>query len=267
MHRFLLPLALVMSGLMLGGCAAVPLTPDPLAGQRLAAPPTDYTALLTHPDRPSEDFKDDTARKPAEVLKFVGIDYGMTIVEIEAGGGYYTELMSYAVGADGKVYMQNPVAFDALFGDAITARLDDRLENVQALRTNFDALTLPDASADLVTWFLGPHELWFRPDGVTEDAFGNPDKAFAEIARVLKPGGTFVAIDHIAPAGTPPESGSDTHRIDPAIVKEFALAAGLELVASSDILANLKDDGTASVFDPALRRNTNRFIFKFRKTG
>ncbi len=266
MRRSFLPLVLMLGSLALSACTATPPS-SPFGAQRLSAPPTDYAALLTHPDRPLDDFKDDPARKPAQVLEFVGLDYGMTIVELEAGGGYYTELLSYAVGADGKVYMQNPRAFDAFFGEAITARLDDRLANVEALRTNFDALELGDNSADLVTWFLGPHELWFQPDGSGPDAFGNPEAAFAEIVRVLKPGAEFVVIDHAAPAGAPPESGSDTHRIDPAIVKRFAKAAGLDLVGTSDLLANPQDDGTASVFDPDLRRNTNRFILKFRKAG
>jgi len=265
MRRTFLTFVLTFTGLVLGACTATPLSSNPLAGQRLTAPPTDYSALLTHPDRPRGDFKDDAARKPDQVLQFVGLEYGMTIVELEAGGGYYTELLSYAAGAEGKVYMQNPVYIDRVFGEAIKARLDNRLGNVQALRTDFDELPVPDNSADLVTWFLGPHELWYRPDGAPEEAFGNPAKAFAEIARVLKPGGKFVTIDHNAPAGASAETGNDTHRIDPAIIRQLAQDAGLELVGTSDLLANPADDGTASVFDPALRRKTNRFILKFRK--
>lgn len=247
----------------LTACTSLPAN-APFEGTRLTAPPIDFTALLTHPDRPADDFEDDRSRMPAEVLAFAGLKQGMTIVEIEAGAGYYTELLSHGVGPEGKVYMQNPLSFDGFFGDAIKIRLaEDRLANVQAVRTNFDALTVADNSADIVTWFLGPHELWFRPDGAPEDAFGNPQQAFAEIARVLKPGGSFVVMDHAAPAGAPAESGSDIHRIDPAIVVQLAEAAGFALVDSSDILANPNDDGTVSVFDPSLRRMTNRFIYKF----
>ena len=252
------------AALFLSACATAS-NYDPLAGKRLSPPPVEYKSLLTHPDRPAEDFADDAARMPAKVLEFAGLSYGMTIVELEAGGGYYTELMAHAIGPQGKVFMHNPLAFDAFFGEAITERLDGRLANVQALRTNFDELTVADESADLVTWFLGPHELWFQPEGAPEEAFGNPDKAFAEIVRVLKPGGVFVASDHKAAAGSPAQSGSDTHRIDPAIVLDHAKRAGLELVEESDLFANPEDDYSLSVFDPSVRRKTDRFMFKFRK--
>ena len=259
-------LAALLAGALLAGCAATTVD-DPLAGKRLSPPPADHVAVLTHPDRPADDFAEDAARKPSDVLAFTGIDYGMTVVELEAGGGYYTELFAHTVGPQGKIFMHNPLAFDAFFGEAIEKRLDNRLLNVQAMRTNFDELTVADGSADIVTWFLGPHELWFRPQGAPVDAFGNPDKAFAEIVRVLKPGGVFVATDHKAAPGAPPETGSDTHRIDPAIVKAHAARAGLELVEESDLLANSEDDYTISVFDPAVRRKTDRFMIKFRKAG
>ena len=254
----------VATAFCLAACA-VSATDDPLAGKRLSPPPADHVAVLTHPDRPAADFAEDAARKPSQVLAFTGIDYGMTVVEIEAGGGYYTELFAHTVGPQGKIYMQNPVAFDAFFGDAIVERLDERLLNVQAMRTNFDQLTVADQSVDLVTWFLGPHELWFQPAGAPKEAFGNPEKAFAEIVRVLKPGGVFVTSDHKAAAGAPAQSGSETHRIDPAIILDYAKRAGLELVEESALLENPEDDYSISVFDPSVRRKTDRFLFKFRK--
>ena len=163
--------------------------------------------------------------------------------------------------------MHNPLVFDVFYGDEIEARLDDRLKNVQPIRADFDELTVATGSADIVTWFLGPHELWFRPAGAPVDAFGNPDKAFAEIARVLKPGGVFVVMDHKAAAGTPPATGNDTYRIDPAIVLGHAGRAGLELVEESDLLANTEDDYTLSARDPAILGKTDRFLLKFTKPG
>ena len=49
------------------------------------------------------------------------------------------------------------------------------------------------------------------------------------------------------------------------LIRAMAEAAGLEFVASSDVLANADDDHTLMVFDPSIRRNTDRFIMTFAK--
>lgn len=248
-------------------CATAPYS-DPLAGQRLAPPPVDYSALLTHPDRPAADLTDDALRKPAAVLEFAGVTYGMTVVELEAGGGYYTELLAHAVGPDGRVYMQNPQEFDAFAGPAIEARVaDGRLSNVELMRTHFDEITVEDNTVDLVTWFLGPHELWFQPSGPAEDVFGNPDDTFQEIARVLKPGGSLVLLDHSAPEGAGVETGNETHRIDPAIIVALAEGAGLVVSDKSDLLAQPDDPLDVHVFDPSVRRKTDRFLIRLEKSS
>jgi len=217
-------------------------------------------------DRPASDYEQHQARKAPDVLAFTGIGAGMTVIDMEAGGGVYTEIFAKTVGPSGTVHMQNPPLFDGFAGDAIKARVaDGRLPNVQQMRTAFDTLPVADASVDVVTWFLGPHELWFYPEGVEKGILGDPDKAFAEIARVLKDGGHFIALDHQAPAGSPPETGGTTHRIDRAIVEQRAAAVGLSLADESDLLANPADDGTKNVFDPSIRRQTDRFLLKFEK--
>ena len=117
---------------------------------------------LNHSDRPSEDAAADARRMPLEVLAFAGLEEGMTILELEAGAGYYTEILSRALGATGLVIMQNPAAFDGFFGEAVENRLaNNRLSNVRLSKTNFDDLDAADNSIDMGTWILGPHELGF----------------------------------------------------------------------------------------------------------
>lgn len=250
--------------------ATAPADPAPAAPEapspKVAPGGFDYESVFRQDDRPEQDYEMYPMRKSAEVLSFTGVMPGMRVVEMEAGGGFYTELFSRVVGPEGKIYMQNPVSFKNFLGDSVAKRVDGRLLNVQIVESAFDNLSdVPDNDADLVTWFLGPHELWYTPEGEPEGALGDPDMSFDEIARVLKPGGHLVVLDHSAPAGSPPTTGGETHRIDKAVIIALAEQHGLTLVEESDILANPDDDRTIQVFNPAVRRKTDRFLLKFSK--
>ncbi|MEP7209815.1 MAG: methyltransferase domain-containing protein [Alphaproteobacteria bacterium] len=241
----------IAMALALAACA----TPGP--APRMAV---DYSALLAAPTRPAADRADDAARKPADVLAFMNIQGGQTILELEAGGGYYTELLAGAVGPTGHVIMQAPPEFKLS-----PARLENnRLPNVKTLVSRFDALgDVPSGSVDKVVWILGPHELYYVPKGST--GLGDATKSYAEIVRVLKPGGEFIAMDHAAAAGAPTTTGGTVHRVDPAVVTKMATAAGLKFVDKSDVLANPADDHSKVVYDPSLRRHTDQFLFRFKK--
>jgi predicted methyltransferase len=275
---------LSLAGVLLAACTtpAAEHVPDVAPAEVAAAAPADpaleapspkvapggfdYESVFRQDDRPEQDYEMYPVRKSAEVLSFTGVMPGMRVVEMEAGGGFYTELFSRVAGPNGKVYMQNPVSFKNFLGDSVAKRVDGRLLNVQIVESAFDNLSdVPDNDADIVTWFLGPHELWYTPEGEPEGALGDPDMSFDEIARVLKPGGHLVVLDHSAPAGSPPTTGGETHRIDKAVIIALAEQHGLTLVEESDILANPDDDRTIQVFNPAVRRKTDRFLLKFSK--
>jgi predicted methyltransferase len=283
MNKFMI-LGLTISALTLAACgqnankvdAANPNTETEMAGapeaeKAIVAEQGNKAAVtmaLLNPNRPDADRADDEARKAADVLQFTGIMPGMTVLELEAGGGYYTQALSYLVGGDGKVIRQNPAAFDAFMKpEDIAARFGEdgkRFANVEHLKSNFDDYSsVADNSVDVVTWFLGPHELFFTPeDGNT---FGTPEKSYAEIYRVLKPGGKFIALDHKTTPGAPETTGNTTHRIDPDTVKTRASEAGLAFKQASNMLANSKDDYNLNVFDPIVRRKTDRFLHMYVK--
>lgn len=270
----MLAVALLASASVLAACAkkADPAAPasDPVAAAPVepVAPAVDYAAVaaaaVADPARPEEDRKDDERRKPATALEFMQVAPGSVVFEIEAGSGWYTDLLSHAAGPSGAVVMQNPQGFLSFVGEQITARLaDNRLGNVRQAISNFDALDAADGSVDIVTWVQGPHELYYKPEDGS--ALGDPSKSYSEIYRILKPGGSFTVIDHSAVAGAPETSGNDLHRIDRAIVVSMAEAAGLKVEAESNFLANPDDPLTIAVFDPAIRGHTDQFAIRFKK--
>jgi predicted methyltransferase len=86
-----------------------------------------------------------------------------------------------------------------------------------------------------------------------------------QVFAALKPGGLFVVIDHVAPAGSGISDTNTLHRIDPAVVKKEVEAAGFVFAGESDALRNPKDPHTIAVFDKSIRGHTDQFIYRFRK--
>src|SRR5712672_2136402 len=186
--RLIAPTAtsILVAALIISACAT-----GSTNGAGKSSPPlkvADYASILADPGRPEADKSDDAARKPAEVLAFAQIRQGDTVLEMEAGRGWYSEILSSAVGPAGKLIIQYPPEF-AYGGAAFKARTDvGRLKNATMTVTAFDKLQAPDNSVDEVLWILGPHEIYYTPRNAEPGVLGDVKKTYAEIARVLKPG-------------------------------------------------------------------------------
>lgn len=227
------------------------------------APATDtIQAALENPNRPDADKSRDERDHTAQVLDFLAVEPGMAVADLMAGGGYYTELFSRVVGDDGRVYMQNEYIgwpWEKFFPSMISARLeDDHLANVTRLDAPLETMGLPEGELDLVFLSLFYHDsVWMGIDR---------QKILQEIYTALKPDGIFAIIDHCSEPGVGIRDVSSKHRIDPEFVIEDLLAAGFTVDATSDLLSNLEDDHTLSVFDPAIRSHSDRFIISFSKS-
>ena len=229
-----------------------------------APEPVDYQAAVRHPDRPDADRERDAARKPAEVLAFIGVNPGMTVLDMFTGGGYYAELLSHVVGDGGKVIAQSNEAYLGFVGDAFQDRFESgRLTNTEVLMAENNELALEADQFDLAMLVLSFHDLYYADPENGWPAFDR-DAFLAELRKGLKPGGVVAIIDHRGTAGTPPEeSAQNVHRIDPAVVVVDMTAAGFKLKGKSDLLANADDDHTQNVFAEGVRGNTDRFIMTF----
>ena len=65
---------------------------------RPAPIPSSIAAAVANPNRPRKDTDRDAARKPVEVLAFAGVKPGEQVLELIPGGGYFTRVLSGAVG-------------------------------------------------------------------------------------------------------------------------------------------------------------------------
>ena len=97
--------------------------PPMVSGERVDA--ARLNAAITSPERPDTDVERDELRQPAAVMEFMALQPGDTVLELEAGGGYFTEILSRYLTAETTLYMQNPAAFDGFLGDAAEMRMSN----------------------------------------------------------------------------------------------------------------------------------------------
>lgn len=221
---------------------------------------------LSGSDRDIADRMRDDARKPVEVLTFLGLQEGMTALDVYAAGGYYTFILSRAVGADGTVYAQNsPRALrydedrtDMTQGDALAGKIaKGNLANVVRIDRAIRDTGLPDESIDFILVSQILHDYYN----------GSPARAHAllrELYRLLQPDGIVGIIDHTGVEGN---DNQRLHRMQKAQAIAAATRAGFVVEAESDLLANPTDNPRRSIFDPLLNRGTDQFLLRLRKPG
>lgn len=250
---------LLIAAFFIAACSEVP----PPAGENSATskPVATLAELLASDSRSGEDRARDAGRKPADVIAAMGIEPGMQVLEILAAGGWYTEVLSIAVGPEGHVTAHNtPGALamrDGANETALSARLaNDRLPNVSRLNKDFAELSAADGEFDAAFTALNLHDIYNNggDDGAR--------LALSAIYAMLRPGGFFVVIDH---EGLEGQDNVALHRMLKADAVRVAEAVGFTLDADSDVLHSDSDDMTQHIRAEGLRGMTNRFVLRFRK--
>ncbi|HEX8308715.1 MAG TPA: methyltransferase [Allosphingosinicella sp.] len=238
----------------------------PMAATAQGGGSADVAAAVSAPGRPKAATDLDEVRKPAEVLRFMGLRKGDRALDYFTGSGYYADIMARAVGPKGLVLGWNPASFQR------NEKIKGALDEVKARNPNFGyfgtpptALAFPKDGFDFAMLHLVYHDAYWESAQYKIPRI-DPNTVVQALWHTVKPGGTVAVIDHVASTGGDPRAVVEKlHRIDPAVVKADFERAGFVLEAQSQILRVPGDDHSKNVFDPSIRGSTDRFMYRFRK--
>ena len=169
----------------------------------------------------------DFYRHPYETLNFFGIEQDMTVIELNPGGGWYTEILAN--------YIHYPGTLIAAQGSYYLERFEEKMNSnpmygrVEIVNLN-STLAEPN-SVDAVVTFRNLHN-WLGSE---------MDSIFKNSFTALKSGGHFGVVEHRAKPGTGLEAMKSSGYVTESHAIKVALKHGFELVAKSEINANRKD--------------------------
>ncbi len=131
------------------------------------------------------DWLDRTEREreeaPSKAVAALGLRPGDVVADVGAGSGYYSVLLSRAVGATGKVYATD---IQPQMLDLLRQKLRrERITNVEAVLATETDPRLAAASLDVAILVDVYHELSY------------PQATMRSLARALKPGGRLVLVE------------------------------------------------------------------------
>ncbi|MEO0878292.1 MAG: methyltransferase [Pseudomonadota bacterium] len=238
-------------------------------------------------------------RHPKETLEFIGVEPGMTVIDVLPGGGYYTRILMPYLGDEGTVIgVDYAKSMWALFGgfaneeflaakdtwtQTWTAQAEEWRGDGDAAVTAAVFGAMPESAAGAVDAALVVrayhHLARFEEEG------GFESSALADLFTALKPGGVVGIVQHRAPESNDDVwAEGDNGYVKESDVKAAMEAAGFEFVEASEINANPKDQPTnedvvwrlppalaTSREDAALREQmtaigeSDRMTLKFRK--
>jgi predicted methyltransferase len=190
--------------------------------------------------RSAEAKERDAFRHPVAALEFWGLKPGATILEIEPGGGWWTEILApYARATQGEFYataadLGNPALSErAKQGRAdFAAKYSDAAVygKVNLVNWGAKAAPLPANKFDFVLLARALHN-WKNQ--------GTADASLAKLFAATKPGGVLAVEQHRAPA-TQGDSVFNGYVTEQYVI-EAVTKAGFKLAGKSEINANAKD--------------------------
>lgn len=227
----------------LAACATTASTDTASAAAKASVKDDALAAAVAGSWRTPANVERDAWRKPVDALTFWGLKPGMTVLELQPGGGWWTEILAPYARMTGGQYrvtaadLGNPELSQAA-KDA-RARFEQRFADQSVYGkleyVNFGPKSQGLGAANSVDLVINGRNIhnWM--------ASGLVDKVMAESFAVLKPGGVLAIEEHRnAPdAVQDPKAGSGY--VTEAYVVAAAEKAGFKLAARSDLYANPKD--------------------------
>ncbi len=199
--------------------------------------------------------------KQAELMRFARVAAGSTVIDVYPGDGDWTRLFSDVVGPEGRVYSFVPAEVAHFKNDPVgrmrMLAQEPNRENVEVVSTDLVEMPRGTQPVDVLWMHLFYHDLHttlIQARGATAARFNRA------VHERLKPGGSYVIVDHVASVGAGTSGAQSLHRIEPASVRAEVEAAGFVLDAESTMLTNKNDLHSSKVFDPAIKGQTDRSL-------
>lgn len=206
----------------------------------------DWTALqkaINGAQRSAAHKARDQFRHPLETLQFFEMTDNLSVLEIWPGKeGWYTEILAPYLKAKGQLtvanfsedaatpyFQKNALAFKAKLAAAPKIYGKVTLTVLQPP----EALDIaPEGSMDRILTFRNVHN-WMRND--------QAQAVFKAMYKALKPGGILGVVEHRSAMHIPTDPLAKSGYVSEDEVIGFAMKAGFEFLAKSEINANPKD--------------------------
>jgi predicted methyltransferase len=177
-----------------------------------------------------------------ETLEAFGFEPNMTVLEVDPGEGWYTELLAPALARGGKLIVTSDIDVGehdegrVLLAERFRAFLDKAPElfgKVELVKVDSFAPTLSlDGALDMVLLMREVHG-WVNRKTLT--------RWLAEVHKALKPNGILGVEDHRAQPNADPAQAAKLGYVPEKWIIEQIEAAGFKLVTNSEVNANPKD--------------------------